>query len=76
MHSSCSYRDDDWSEEYTRCDGVLNVEHIRMFGANLGSSVQLEQIEGGLHDLVLSREPVREGVYQKMFLFMDSRLRR
>lgn len=76
MHSGCSYREDDWSEEYTRCDGVLNVEHIRKFGANLGPSVQLEKIEGGLHDLVLSRGPVREVVYQKMFLFMDSRLRR
>lgn len=76
MHSGCSYREDDWSEEYTRCDGVLNVEHIRKFGANLGPSVQLEKIEGGLHDLVLSRGPVREEVYRKMFLFMDSRLRR
>lgn len=76
MHSGCSYREDDWSEEYTRCDGVLNVEHIRKFGANLGSSIQLEKFEGGLHDLVLSRGPIRERVYQRMFRFMDSRVLR
>lgn len=74
MHSGCSYRDDDWSEEYTRCDGVLNVEHIREYGANLGENVRLEQIDGGLHDLVLSHQPVRDNVYEKMFEFLDAKL--
>lgn len=74
MHSGCSFRDDDWSEEYTYCDGVLDVEHIREFGANLGPSVQLERIEGGLHDLFLSPKPVRENAYGKMFKFLESRL--
>ena len=67
MHSGCSYRDDDWSEEYTYCDGVLNVEHIREFGSHLGASVRLEEIEGGLHDLILSHKPARDNAYKAMF---------
>jgi alpha-beta hydrolase superfamily lysophospholipase len=74
MHSGCSYRDDDWSEEYSHCDGVLNVEHIREYGRNLGPSVQLEEIECGLHDLFLSHLPARDNAYRKMFEFLDSRL--
>lgn len=74
MHSGCSFRDDDWSEEYTRCDGVLNVEHIREYGRNLGPSVQLEEIEGGLHDLFLSHKPARDNAYAAMFRFLESRL--
>lgn len=72
MHSSCSFRDDDWSEEYTRCDGVLNVEHIREFGPKLGSNVQLKEIENGLHDLFLSRKPARDNAYRAMFQFLDN----
>ena len=74
MHSGCSYRDDDWSEEYTYCDGVLNVEHIREFGSHLGASVRLEEIEGGLHDLILSHKPARDNAYKEMFNFLDSRI--
>lgn len=74
MHSGCSYREDEWSEEYTRCDGVLNVEHIREFGANLGSDVELEEIENGLHDLFLSHKPARDNAYKAMFKFLDGHL--
>lgn len=74
MHSSCSYHDDEWSDEYTHCDGVLDVEHIREYGRNLGPSVQFEEIEGGLHDLFLSHLPARDKAYRKMFEFLDGRL--
>lgn len=74
MHSGCSFIDDDWSEEYTRCDGVLDVEHIREYGRNLGPSIQLEEIEGGLHDLFLSHLSARDNAYRKMFEFLNSRL--
>ena len=75
MRSACSFRDDDWSEEYTHCDGVLNVEHIREYGANLGPSVQLEEIEGGLHDLILSHKPARDNAYQKIFNFLNDKVK-
>lgn len=75
MRSACSYRDDDWSEEYTHCDGVLNVEHIREYGANLGPSVTLEEIDGGLHDLILSHKPARDNAYQKIFNFLNDKVK-
>lgn len=74
MHSGCSYKDSEWSDEYEHCDGVLNVDHIREYGAHLGENVRFEKIEGGLHDLFLSHRPARDSAYQKMFLFLDSRL--
>ena len=74
MHSGCSFRDDDWSDEYTYCDGVLDVEQIREYGRNLGLSVELEEIQGGLHDLFLSRKPVRDIAYRKMLRFLEYRL--
>ncbi|WP_297700590.1 alpha/beta hydrolase [uncultured Fibrobacter sp.] len=74
MHSGCSYRDDDWSEEYTYCDGVLDVEHIHEYGQNLGPHTQIVEIEGGLHDLFLSHRPARDNAYQAMFRFLDDRL--
>ena len=74
MHSGCSFQDDDWSEEYTHCDAVLDVDHIREYGAHLGENVRLERIEGGLHDLVLSHEPARDNVYKTMFDFLDDSL--
>ena len=76
MHSGCSYKDEEWSDDYERCDGVLNVEHIRKYGADLGESVQLERIEGGLHDLFLSHEPARDNAYRAMFNFLDRKLGR
>ena len=75
MHSSCSYKDTEWSDLYERCDGVLNVEHIVKFGANLGSNVTLEQIEDGLHDLFLSHEPARGNAYRAMFQFLEKNIR-
>ena len=74
MHSDCSYKDSEWGEEYERCDGVLDVEHIQEYGANLGPSVQLEIIKGGLHDLFLSHRPARDNAYKVMFEFLDRKL--
>jgi alpha-beta hydrolase superfamily lysophospholipase len=74
MHSGCSFKDEEWSEEYEHCDGVLNVEHIREFGANLGPSVQLEEIDGAFHDVFLSHQPARDSAYSKTLRFLDSHL--
>lgn len=71
MHSNCSIDQKEWSEEYTRCDGVLDVEHIKEYGATLGPNVSDVEIEGGLHDLVLSKKPVRDSAYKAMLQFLD-----
>ena len=49
-----------WHEEALASDTILNVGHIARYGAKLGDNVTLEEIPGGLHDLVLSQPDVRE----------------
>ena len=75
MHSGCSYDKAEWSEECNHCDAVLNVTHIRKYGANLGHSVELEEIEGGLHDLYLSPAPVRQKAYDVTIEFLNSKIK-
>lgn len=72
MHSSCSIRDyDEWDEELKNCDIVLNVEHIEKYGNRLGQNVTMATIEGGMHDLYLSKKQVRENAYKVTFDFLD-----
>jgi alpha-beta hydrolase superfamily lysophospholipase len=47
-------------------DIVLDVRHIARWSDGLGPQVKLVQIEGGLHDLVLSAKPVREEVFAEL----------
>lgn len=72
MRSSCSIHSDEWVDEYTRCDGVLDVEDIERYGKTLGRNVRMEVIEDGLHDLYLSKDSVRNNAYRVTFQFLDS----
>lgn len=74
MHSGCSIKSDEWVDEYTHCDGVLNVEHIKELAPRLGANVKMQEIEGGLHDLFLSKSTVRDLAYDAAFKFMDESL--
>lgn len=74
MHSNCSIDQDEWVDEYTRCDGVLNVEDIKRYGARLGSQITMAEIPGALHDIVLSKKPVRDNAYNIIFNFLDETL--
>lgn len=71
MHSDCSTRDKDWTEEYMHCDGVLDVDNMKKYGRQLGPRVTLDEIQGGLHDLYLSAKEAREKAYRKTFEFFD-----
>lgn len=59
-----------WHEEALASDTILNVGHIARYGAKLGDNVTLEEIPGGLHDLVLSQPDVREKVLTAMEYFI------
>jgi alpha-beta hydrolase superfamily lysophospholipase len=59
-----------WHEEALVSDTILNVDHIMRYGARLGDNVTLEEVSGGLHDLVLSRPEVREKVLMVMEYFI------
>ncbi|WP_020207527.1 alpha/beta hydrolase [Gilvimarinus chinensis] len=56
-----------WTDDLMSADVVLDVDHMRRYGPGLGSNVSLVEIEGGMHDLILSPQPVREQVINTMF---------
>jgi alpha-beta hydrolase superfamily lysophospholipase len=55
-----------WDPELLTVDTVLDVDQIAHRAPRLGRHVTLVRFEGGLHDLVLSAEPVREAVFAEM----------
>ena len=57
--SSASFRGWEWSEKAHDADVVLNVDDIARWASVLGRHVTLVTIDGGKHDLTLSREPAR-----------------
>ena len=60
--SSRSYRGK-FTEAAHDADSVLNVDHIVRYAAGLGTDVTVVRIEGGKHDLTLSRPPARERTF-------------
>lgn len=71
MHSDKSVYGDRWNEEFQHGDAVLNVEHIKEYGKNLGPDVTEVTIPGGLHDLSLSEPSVRKQFYTDIFNWLD-----
>ncbi len=74
MHSDKSIYGNTWSDKLKEGDAVLNVDHIRNYAHNIKGNVTYCQIENGMHDLFLSKKPVREKVYEKMFEWMNNNL--
>jgi alpha-beta hydrolase superfamily lysophospholipase len=59
------------SEEVHGHDIVLEVQQIRRWSSAVGKHVTLVSIDGAVHDVTLSREPVRKQVYLELERFMD-----
>lgn len=72
MYSDKSIYGDKWKPEYQEGDGVLNVKDIAKYGKQLGPHVTAIEIQGGLHDLVLSAPAVRHKVYTTIFHFLTT----
>ena len=70
LHSDRSVQGSGWSDEYFSADGVLKVHDIAMLAPRLGMQVTVLIVAGGIHDLVLSRLPVREKMYEKLFAWL------
>lgn len=49
-----------WSPEAMRADTVLDVTHMQKWASKIGPHVTVVSVEGGMHDLFLSPEAVRE----------------
>ncbi|TXD85590.1 alpha/beta hydrolase [Subsaximicrobium wynnwilliamsii] len=74
MHSDNSVYDKHWSDKFKEGDAVLNVDHIKKYAHKINGDVTLREIEGGMHDLVLSKKPVREQVYKKICDWINNNL--
>jgi alpha-beta hydrolase superfamily lysophospholipase len=74
LHSARSLKPDEkaWRNEYKTADLVLDVEHMKRIAPLLGSAVTVGEIDGGMHDLVLSEAPVRANVFRKLSQWLDS----
>lgn len=72
MHSDKTISEENWSEAFFTGDAVLSVEDIKKGTENIqGSDVRLMEIENAMHDVILSREPVREEAYKRLLQWME-----
>lgn len=71
MHSAKSVKGDEWNDEFMQGDAVLNVKDINKYSKRLGPDVTIAIIQNGLHDLILSRNEVREKVFTIMLNFLN-----
>jgi alpha-beta hydrolase superfamily lysophospholipase len=70
MHSAKSVKPGNYRPEMQDADAVLNVKDIERFSHVIGNKVERASFEGGLHDLLLSKKPVCEKVFQTMGNFL------
>lgn len=64
LHAGQSLRPTVWSEAALAADIVLDVADMQRLAPGLGRQVECHAIEGGIHDLVLSRPTARHQVWQ------------
>ncbi|MBU2886346.1 alpha/beta hydrolase [Gilvimarinus agarilyticus] len=71
MHSSRSIRGlGQWQDDMLSTDAVLDVEDMRRYGPGLGAKVSMVEVEGGMHDLMLSTESVRRDTLSQMYTWL------
>ncbi len=74
MYSAKSVKPGNYRPEMQDTDTVLNVEDIERFSHVIGKKVERASFKGGVHDLLLSKKPVREKVFQTMGDFLKKNI--
>lgn len=64
-----------WTPEMMASDIVLVVDDIARRAVKLSPTVTLSRIDGALHDIFLSKEPVRKEAYARMTQWLGGYLR-
>ncbi|PSL27750.1 alpha/beta hydrolase [Dyadobacter jiangsuensis] len=67
LHSTKSIDEKKWSDVFFTGDAVLNVEEIARLSQNIVGQYSIQAVQGGMHDLILSKQPVRDEVYSTIF---------
>jgi alpha-beta hydrolase superfamily lysophospholipase len=73
-HSTESFHGRAWDDKIKRSDAVLDVKHIARWSPGLGPDVTVVPIEGAIHDVVLSSEPVRKVAFAELDAWLDANL--
>jgi alpha-beta hydrolase superfamily lysophospholipase len=55
-----------WKKEFSEADAVLKVESIRKFSRKIQGDCTLMQLENAMHDVMLSKKPVRERAFKQL----------
>jgi alpha-beta hydrolase superfamily lysophospholipase len=74
MHSNNSVYAKNWKDEMLTGDAVLNVKDIEKYAKKIKGNIQIQSIENGMHDLILSKKAIREEVYFKLFQWLKNTL--
>jgi alpha-beta hydrolase superfamily lysophospholipase len=75
LTSATSGRPKEYDESVRGTDIVLDVELIRKWAHKLADHVTLVRVEGAMHDVTLSAQPVRERVFDEVTRWSDAYLR-
>jgi alpha-beta hydrolase superfamily lysophospholipase len=67
LHAAKSIDEKKWSDIFFTGDAVLNVEEVARQARNIVGQYSIQAVQGGIHDLILSKQPVREEVYSTIF---------
>ena len=76
LHSDSSYFNSSWSEEAAHADAVLNVEDIDSYAKKIYKDVSVVSVEGALHDIVLSTDPVIDRYFSEISQWLDQNVQR
>jgi alpha-beta hydrolase superfamily lysophospholipase len=74
LSSTVSHNPEVWDDRITSTDIVLDVRQIGRWAHRLGRQVTLTQIDGAIHDVFLSSDPVRKQGYDEVRRWLDYRL--
>lgn len=66
LHSAATITNKFDQEQMHNMDAVLNIADIDRIARKMKGDVSIETVEGGMHDLILSRKEVRDKVYLKI----------
>lgn len=73
MHSHQSSLSKTWSSTTAHSDIILNVHDIERCTRQIQGDVQIVAIKNALHDVILSKKPVRELAYQNLFTWLKAK---
>ncbi len=72
LHSSKSVYEKKWSDRFMEGDAILNVGDMRYYAKKMKGDITCCEIKNGIHDLFLSKKPVREIAFKKVFEWIGS----